>query len=257
MIPQNQEFTAGRIQPSQFDTELPPDARAEMLKPKRPRILTRPPGPRQKPLGVNSAWSWRHPAFGWLLALAGVVAVYAIISWSQLTPASRAKALQESADRSRETDQKAAKAPDALKSGPPSPAPVVQPTPMPAQPVSQPPGPPPPAVIAPRARLVLFKRWLGNSVWELTDSTGRAVKILVDPAPRAHLVRAPEWQPGQARIMRMPYDMEVQGVLKGSLSDEAFLPRSGNAIGDTWIVGRTPWIWITTPGTAVPQWVDP
>jgi hypothetical protein len=65
--------------------------------------------------------------------------------------------------------------------------------------------------------------------------------------------------PGQARIMHMPYDisMEVRGVLKGYLSDEAFLPQSGNHIGDTWIVGTTPWVWITTPGTSRPQCIDP
>jgi hypothetical protein len=40
----NQDALAGRIQPSQFDTILPPDARAEMLKPQRPAILRRPPG---------------------------------------------------------------------------------------------------------------------------------------------------------------------------------------------------------------------
>jgi hypothetical protein len=234
MIPQNQEdFTAGRIHPASYDTILPPDARSELLQPKRPAILHR---PLYQPPERSGILKW---AGGFLLCaiiLAGVIGHYSQSLKTPLAP-------QHS-------------------------VPVVQPTPVlekPAsqpmakpQPISEPPvGPPPPAVIAPRARLVLFKRWLGNSVWELTDSTGRAVKILVDPAPRAHLVRAPEWQPGQARIMRMPYDMEVQGVLKGSLSDEAFLPRSGNAIGDTWIVGRTPWIWITTPGTAVPQWVDP
>jgi hypothetical protein len=70
-------------------------------------------------------------------------------------------------------------------------APVVQPKPIPTQPVSQPPVPPPPAVSTPRARLVLYKRWAGNGVWELVDSTRRVVKILVDPAPRPQLVNPP------------------------------------------------------------------
>jgi hypothetical protein len=105
------------------------------------------------------------------------------------------------------------------------------------QPVIQ---PPPPAVSAPRARLVLYKRWAGNGVWEVTDSTGRTLKILVDPAPRAQLVRLPE---GAALLMRMPYDesFEVRGVFRGYLSSEGLLPQSGNAIGDTWVVGNTPW----------------
>jgi hypothetical protein len=91
------------------------------------------------------------------------------------------------------------------------------------------------------------------------DSTGRTVKILIDPVPRAQLVRLPEWRPGQARIMRMPYDesFEVRGVFRGYLASESVLPRSGNAIGDTWVVGNTPWVWVTVPGTGVPTWVDP
>jgi hypothetical protein len=104
---------------------------------------------------------------------------------------------------------------------------------------------------------VLYKRWAGNGVWEVMDSTGRAVKILVDPAPRAQLVRLPEWQLGTSRILYMPYGTEISATLKGYLGSEALLPQSGNAIGDTWIVGTTPWVWITTPGTTAPTWVDP
>ena len=50
----------------------------------------------------------------------------------------------------------------------------------------------------------------------------RATLIKLLP-PRAHLVKVPEWQPGQARIMRMPYDdnLEVRGVLKGYLGSES------------------------------------
>jgi hypothetical protein len=50
-------------------------------------------------------------------------------------------------------------------------------------------------------------------VWEVMDSTGRTVKILIDPVPRAQLVRLPEWRPGQARIMRMPYDESFGGAV--------------------------------------------
>jgi hypothetical protein len=46
-------------------------------------------------------------------------------------------------------------------------------------------------------------------------------------------------------------------VFKGYLADVAQLPRSGNAIGDTWVIGRTPWLWLTVPGTTSPTWVDP
>lgn len=37
-----QEVSARRISPSNFDTVLPPEARAELVPPKRPRILKRP-----------------------------------------------------------------------------------------------------------------------------------------------------------------------------------------------------------------------
>jgi hypothetical protein len=37
-----QDYSARRFSPSQFDCELPPDARQEMFKPKRPVILGRP-----------------------------------------------------------------------------------------------------------------------------------------------------------------------------------------------------------------------
>jgi hypothetical protein len=42
MIQKNQDFTAGRIHPAQFDCELPDDIRAQLGKPKRPGILGRP-----------------------------------------------------------------------------------------------------------------------------------------------------------------------------------------------------------------------
>ena len=59
--------------------------------------------------------------------------------------------------------------------------------------------------------------------------------------------------------MRMPYDenLEVRGVLKDYLDSESLLPRTGNHIGDTWIVGNVPWVWITAPGTTAPAWIDP
>jgi len=34
------------------------------------------------------------------------------------------------------------------------------------------------------------------------------------------------------------------------------LPSSSNVVGDTWIVGDTPWVWITAPGAARADWID-
>lgn len=116
-----------------------------------------------------------------------------------------------------------------------------------------------PTVSAPRARL--YKNWAGNGVYELVDSTGRTVKILVDPAPLAQLVRLPSDFPplilGGRYLATMPYGLEVLATYRGRLEQEWMLPTSGNHIGDMWLVGSTPWIWLTTPGTTTPQWVDP
>jgi hypothetical protein len=55
----------------------------------------------------------------------------------------------------------------------------------------------------------------------------------------------------------MPYGVEVRGLLKGSLASQELLPQSGNQLGDTWVVGRVPWVWITLPGWSQPMWIDP
>jgi hypothetical protein len=55
----------------------------------------------------------------------------------------------------------------------------------------------------------------------------------------------------------MPYRIEVLAKLKGLAASEAMLPMSGNRIGDTFVVGRTPWIWLVAPGAGRPTWVDP
>jgi hypothetical protein len=55
----------------------------------------------------------------------------------------------------------------------------------------------------------------------------------------------------------MPYGTEVAGVFRGNLPSEAALPASGNHIGDMYLVGHTPWVWLVTSGTSAPQWIDP
>jgi hypothetical protein len=55
----------------------------------------------------------------------------------------------------------------------------------------------------------------------------------------------------------MPYEVQALTTYKGRLASEAMLPAAGNAIGDTWAIGDNVWVWVVTPGTAAPQWVDP
>jgi hypothetical protein len=79
------------------------------------------------------------------------------------------------------------------------------------------------------------------------------------PSTKGAICQSPRVDTGPGAMLRMPYDesFEVRGVLKGCLSDESALPRTGNHIGDTWIVNNVPWVWITVPGTTAPAWVDP
>jgi hypothetical protein len=55
----------------------------------------------------------------------------------------------------------------------------------------------------------------------------------------------------------MPYNLEVLATYKGQLGSESMLPTNGNALGDTWIVGETPFVWIWAPGAARADWIDP
>jgi hypothetical protein len=55
----------------------------------------------------------------------------------------------------------------------------------------------------------------------------------------------------------MPYNIEASATFKGRLKSENFLPTTNNEIGDMWIVGQTPWIWLQAPGAAKVDWIDP
>ena len=39
-----------------------------------------------------------------------------------------------------------------------------------------------------------------------------------------------------------PYNLGVLATYEGRLESESMLPSSGNELGDTWIVGETPWV---------------
>jgi len=57
--------------------------------------------------------------------------------------------------------------------------------------------------------------------------------------------------------LKLPYKIEVSANYKGRLAAEWMLPASGKHIGDTWVVGDTPWVWIWAPGAAQADWIDP
>jgi hypothetical protein len=77
------------------------------------------------------------------------------------------------------------------------------------------------------------------------------------PPPRAVLVRLPQWRIGEERPVMMPYGLEVAALLKGKLTSTDMLPMSGNAIGDTWVVGDSAWVWVAAPGASSANWIDP
>jgi hypothetical protein len=84
----------------------------------------------------------------------------------------------------------------------------------------------------------------------------RAV-LLKLPPPRAELIRLPEWRIGEERPVMMPYNLVVLATYKGRLASQEMLPSSGNQLGDTWVVGETPWVWIFAPGALQADWIDP
>jgi hypothetical protein len=77
------------------------------------------------------------------------------------------------------------------------------------------------------------------------------------PPPRAQLIRLPEWRVGEERPVMMPYGLEVAARLKGKLISTDMLPMSGNAIGDTWVIGDSAWVWVAAPGAGTANWIDP
>jgi hypothetical protein len=262
-----QQETTPRRNIAGFDCELPEDVRTELLKPKRARILgepliptqqaehpshraerilqpqrarilAKPPAPKKRSW-LDSARRWWHPAFGWLLALVFVVAVVAV---SRPSPEKRAAALRESAERSREAEVKAAEALKDLKS-PPSPAPVFQPTPA-VQPMPTA-MPTPSGVVpipAPRAMLV-----------KLPPPRAQLVRL---SQPRVDLVEIAPSHVDETHTIWMPYGTQVRATLRGFLENENQLPQVGR-IGDMYVVGNIPWIWIQVPGTTAPTWIDP
>jgi hypothetical protein len=96
-----------------------------------------------------------------------------------------------------------------------------------------------------------WREYLANN-----PSAPRAVLVKLPP-PRAMLVRLPEWKIGEQRPVMMPYNLEVLAAYKGQLQSLDMLPSSGNALGETWVVGETPWIWIWAPGATRADWIDP
>jgi hypothetical protein len=118
------------------------------------------------------------------------------------------------------------------------------------------------AMIGSLSHLGSVRRTKPNTV---PESLG-AIPPAVAPAPRAELTKLPPpkaklvampWPIGSKKLITMPYNIQVAATFRGVKSSETALPKSGNRIGDFWMVGTTPWLWVAAPGTTVPAWVDP
>jgi hypothetical protein len=161
----NQDTPAGRIQPSQYDTILPPDARQEMLKPKRPAILHRPVY--RNPVNDRSD----------LLKWAGSIAVVVILFFGTF-----ANNIQRKAPATSQPDPVLEHSRQILN----------QPV-HPTQPINQPPVEPPSQ--PPRLVWEWVRSEAYGPIWVQCDSAtcvpARGGMIVHDPAPHAQLVRTP------------------------------------------------------------------
>jgi len=119
------------------------------------------------------------------------------------------------------------------------------------QAISQPLAPQPTPVTLPPGNA---SRWLEY----LTHNPPALRAVLVKlPPPRAQLVHLPEWRIGERRPVMMPYNIVALATYKGRLAADWMLPSSGNQIGDMWVIGQTPWVWIWAPGATHADWIDP
>jgi hypothetical protein len=191
-----------------FDTVLPDEVRVEFAQPRRPRIS-----------------GWQKAPDGNILWLAGAIAFGAIVLALAIAFTGRHQTQQLVPDGSAVPGM-LVKQPAAT----PEPTSVVTPT-QPAVAALTPtlgptPGPRSEFAVAPHAP--------------------RAALVRLPP-PRAQLIRLPEWRIGEERSVMMPYGLEVAARLKGKLLSTDMLPMSGNAIGNTWVIGDSAWMWVAAP----------
>jgi len=91
------------------------------------------------------------------------------------------------------------------------------------------------------------------------------VRRALPAVPRALLVsrsRFSEHAPipapyAESQPVRMPDGTIVEARYQGELPSGAALPPQGRFIGEQWSTGNTSWIWMTPAGASFPSWVDP
>ena len=72
------------------------------------------------------------------------------------------------------------------------------------------------------------------------------------PVTSANTVSNAQWQP-----IRMPDGTIVNVSYQGELPSSAALPPQGHFIGEAYSTGTISWVWMTPAGASFPSWVDP
>jgi len=107
-------------------------------------------------------------------------------------------------------------------------------------------------------------RWRAN----LANNSSAPRAVLVHSVPRATLVKLPppmalpasDLAPlvvGRQYLGTMPYGLEVLTMFRGALRSQDDLPTHFNHIGDMYIVGNVPFVWLFAPGATHADWIDP
>jgi hypothetical protein len=153
-----------------------------------------------------------------------------------------------------------------------SPAMANQSAPQPGGTPSSPiltPQPPPPTPAAtplplPAGSASRWKEYLANNPPApravLVQHVPRATLIKMSGAPRAQLAGdLPSPLVGRQYLATMPYDdnLEILATYRGALSSQDDLPSHRNSIGDMYLVGNVPFVWIWAPGARHADWIDP
>jgi len=236
----NAQTTAPRFQDARFDCELPFTARAELrVPPRRPRIL-RHPNPLES-----------QPRARYWLLLSAIILVLGLVA--SLSTSLRHQEPQR---------------PAIARLAPvPLPSPLAQasaPTPRLSA------KPEPSLSLSPRQEIQApVPQRTPDSNWQstlLSSAPPPRAELIKLPPPRAQLVRLPNPAPRAVRILHegdsvplsLPCGIRLLTTIRGYKESFQELPSSAS-IGDLWIVGqeRTPWVFVVTPGTNFPQWVDP
>jgi hypothetical protein len=256
-----QENSARRFSPDQFDCELPEDVRRAFSAPKRARILRDPPAPTQAspeppPRQAESVHdtrrarilgsppppppgdlerSWGHLVMLGICGLFFVIALCAVLNWSTA-------------------------APTRVASGPLSP-PLGEPTPVMVTPAPAPAASAVPGGVQPAPPLAVRAPDPEVRRAELVPVPVRRAELIPVTVRRAGLWRLPAQELGVYKYYPVPDEFgggAVWARFMGTVANFSDIPKSA-VPGDVWNVADsgTTWILCTPPGYTHAIWLDP